>query len=122
MDPLGELRRDPLEVLGDLVVELLRVDRQLVHLRAEQVADDTAREARLPMDEGRRAREVRLLLDPLPVADERVELALEGFLSRVLPDGADDDATSVLWKHLLHHLAKALTFRAIANLATHADA
>ena len=62
-----ELGRDALQVLDDLVVDLLRVDRHLLDLRAEQVAHEAAREARLAVDQRGRADEVRLPLDPLPL-------------------------------------------------------
>ena len=50
LDALDELGRDALQVLDDLVVDLLRVDRDLLDLRAEDVAHEAAREARLAVD------------------------------------------------------------------------
>ena len=50
LDAIDELGRDALQVLEDLVVDLLRVDRDLLDLRAEDVAHEAAREARLAVD------------------------------------------------------------------------
>ena len=48
-----ELGGDTLQVLDDLVVDLFGVDGQALDLRAEEVADDAAREAGLAVDERR---------------------------------------------------------------------
>ena len=55
LDAVDELGRDALQVLEDLVVDLLRVDGDLLDLRAEDVAHEAAREARLAVHQ-RRAR------------------------------------------------------------------
>src|SRR6185503_1957723 len=80
LDAIHQLGRNALQVLEDLVVDLLRVHGHLFHLRAEHVAHEAAREARLAVDEIRRAHEVRLALDSLPLSDERGELAFERLL------------------------------------------
>src|SRR5688572_30120713 len=122
LDPVDELGRDSLQVLDDLVVDLLRIHRQGLDLRAEEIADDAAREARLAMHERRRAQEVGLFLDPLPLADERGEFASERVLRDVFAYRPNDDAAGVLGKNRLHLLAQTLSFGTLADLATHPHA
>src|SRR6185503_11232383 len=98
------------------------VDRDLLDLLAEQVPDETAREVGLPVNDGWCADEMGLLPDALPLVHQRLELATERLLRRVLADGANDHAARVLRQDLLHHLAQALAFRALADLPAHADA
>ena len=74
------------------------------------------------MHEGGRANEVRLLLDPLPGVHQRGELALDRLGRDVLADRADDDAAGVVGKHSLDEGTQSLSFFAVADLATHADA
>ena len=49
LDPRNEVGRDGLEILGHLVEDGLRVDRETVHLGAEQVADESTSQAGFTM-------------------------------------------------------------------------
>jgi hypothetical protein len=122
LDAVEQLRSNPLEVLGDLVVDLFRVDGDRLHLLTEQVAHQPAGETRLAVQQCWWPDEVCLLLDPLPLVDERVQLALERRLSGVLANGTHDDTAAFVRQDFLHHLAETLALGTIANLAADADA
>ena len=102
-------------------MDLLRVDGHLLDFRAEDVSHEAARQAGLAVDGGRRADEMRLSFDALPLRDERRQLVLQRLLRDVLADGADDDAARILGQHVLDLRAQALPCRAVADLAAHAD-
>src|SRR5258705_12916758 len=85
-----------LQVLLDLVVQLLRIHEQRVDLVAEQVAHDTAGEARLALNQRRGPHRLGLAFDLLPEAVEVVDLPLAARLREIVGDGADDPPARVL--------------------------
>ena len=92
-------------------------------LRAEQVADEAAREARLAVDERRRAHEVRLPLDPLPLADQRrAARARTSPGSRPRRPCGRSRRPSLSGRTRCTSCAQPLALGAVADLAAHADA
>src|ERR1019366_8549375 len=73
----NQVRRDGLQILRDFRMHWLRVDRETVHLRAEQVPDKPASQTGFSMQERRRASELALSLDLLPLRHERFEVTLQ---------------------------------------------
>src|SRR6185312_14169805 len=73
-------------------------------------------------DQTRRAHEVRLALDLLPLADQGAQLALDRLLRHVLAHGADDDAAGILRQHFLDLRTQTLSRFTVANLSAHAHA
>ena len=118
---LLEVRAHLVEVGQDLVMQLLGVHRQVVHLGAEQVADDAARQAGFALHHGRRAHEGGLLLDLLPQLEERIQLALEVILRQLFAHGPHDHAARVLGQDVGHHLAEPGTLVPRLDLAAHPD-
>src|SRR5205814_995200 len=53
---------------------------------------------------------------------QRLELAAERLLGRVLADRPDDHAAGIRWKNLLDHFPKTLSLGSFADLAAHANA
>jgi hypothetical protein len=91
LHPLLQVGRVGLEILDDLPVLLLRVDDQLVHVLVEDVPDEPGRELHLLMEERRRLRSVRLLLDFLPELLEVSDVGLELLQALLRAHRADDD-------------------------------
>src|SRR6266581_3266840 len=123
LHPLDEVGLDLLEILHDLVVQHLRVDEQRVDLVREQVADDTAGQARLALQQRRGAHRAGLPLDLFPDAVQVVDLALATLLGEVLGHGADDPAAraGVLGDELRDQVAQLGPLLAVLDLPGHAD-
>jgi hypothetical protein len=102
-------------------VDLEAVDDQRVDLLREEVAHDPLDELGLAVDHGGRAGAGRALLDLLPGAEERLELALEGLARELLADGANDDAARALRQDLAGEGAQPRPLLAVLDLARHPD-
>ena len=95
---------------------------QRVHLGAEEVADDAARQAGLPLQQRRRPPDEGLLaVDLLPEREERVDLALEVLLGDALGHRPHDHAARVLGQQLGDHLAQLGPLLAALDLPADAD-
>src|SRR2546421_6377970 len=121
LDARQQLGIDLLQVLLDFVVQELRIDEQQVDLIGQQVADNTPRQARLPLHQRGRATRGRLTLDLLPQPDQVIDLALAARLCQVVSDGADDPAARILGDQLADHVAQPGALVARFNLAGDAD-
>ena len=73
------------------------------------------------MKQRRRARELALALDLLPLRHEAVELALEHFRRHILADRPDDDSAGLVGQNARDLLLQPLPFGAGADLAADAD-
>src|SRR5687768_16493464 len=112
---------DFLEIGGNLVVNLLRIDDQAVDLVAEQIPHQPARKSRLPVDERRRFLEVGLPIDFLPLRHQAVELALEHLRRDVFAHRPNDYSARFVGKDVLDLLLEARALGARADLPAHPD-
>jgi hypothetical protein len=87
------VRRGLLEVADDALVGGVVVDQRALEVAGEEVARDAERQLRLLVDERRRLRRLRLVLDRLPELLEGDEVALDVLGRRAFRGRADDDAT-----------------------------
>src|SRR4029450_8475622 len=92
-----------------------------VHLGAEEVADDAAGEAGLPLNERGGADEGLLPVDLLPKMQKRIHLALEMLFRHPLGDGADDHAAGFLGQKTADHLPQAAAELAALDLPANPD-
>src|SRR6185312_3281829 len=73
------------------------------------------------MDYRRCAHESRLLLDPLPLGYQRLQLALEHVRCHVLAHRPHDHAADLLGQKTADHLLEPLALRTGTDLSAHAD-
>ena len=89
---LHHVRRGLLQVADDALVRRVVVDQRALEVAGEEVARDAERQLRLLVDERRRLRRLRLVLDRLPELLEEDEVALDVLGGRALRGRADDHA------------------------------
>src|SRR5262249_52956066 len=89
---LPQRRHEGLDVADALVVDLARVDHELVDLRREQIAHDAEGEITLLVQDGRRRRLLEAGLDLRPQTREELHVGGELALALALRVGPQDEA------------------------------
>ena len=111
--PIGQLRRDPVDVAGDLIEGVIGAtvsgDDQLLEVLGEGVADEAQGQIGLGVQLLRRAALLGLLLDLLPMGLEPLHVADE-FLGRHAFGGGAHDDRGVLRDHAVEHLLETVPF------------
>ena len=118
--PVAERRHQGLDVAGTLVVDLARVDDELVDLRREQIAYHPEGEIALFVQDRRRRRLLEARLDLSPQTREEFDVGGKLALALALGVGSQDEAAR-RQAHRAQRGAQALALAVVTDAARDAD-